>query len=616
MIRRTIAGSTVAAVLLTLTQVLGAVNAVAASQTINLNFSGSAPARSLVTVSGGYGSTFSAGATISAGLDWKTADQVALTYTDGNLRQGSQLDLADTIRPGAGTVSVHYEAKGNLSAASFDKSVTDSIPCAMPLTGDVANTCSHSTSIALKSITVASSGFLSAQVALSLDVATTVTAGGSSRNSLRKAAVAGGVPIADAPLAFLGPAPGHLTDPLGLASIDCTQPVGSHLLYTLTRNQTAGSLTVVTTVDLVASIVLSPIVGPDITLFSGAVSPSISSIPTAFNLTMGASDQGVDLGAILPDQTPPIVKAGGPYSGVEGTPVSFDGSGSTDKCGPPTLAWTFGDGSSGAGLHPTHTYAEEGIYSAKLTATNVTGLSSSTSLNVIVSDAPLSAVGRTIITAEVFTGVVASFSDADPGGVVADYTATINWGDGTTTTGTVVPLGSAFAVTGSHTYAASGLGPQTLTTKVCDTGGSCATATGQALIFTYTAGGSFVVGDSSAGTLAPGVIGTGNAITFWGAQWAKANDLSGGSAPSAFKGFASNPPTPASGASWSARPGNSSPPPAAVPTYTAMIVASSITKNGLRFAGDTTHVVIVRTDPGYASDPGHTGAGVIVGVLC
>ena len=148
------------------------------------------------------------------------------------------------------------------------------------------------------------------------------------------------------------------------------------------------------------------------------------------------------------------------------------------------------------------------LQAGALTATNVTGLTSSTSLSIVVADAPLSAAGRTIISTRVFSGAVASFTDADPAGALADYSATISWGDGTTSPGTVAASGSSFSVTGSHTFAASALGPQTITVTICDAGGSCATATSQALIFTYTTGGSFVVGDSSAGGLTAGAIGT------------------------------------------------------------------------------------------------------------
>jgi hypothetical protein len=47
-----------------------------------------------------------------------------------------------------------------------------------------------------------------------------------------------------------------------------------------------------------------------------------------------------------------------------------------------------------------------------------------------------------------------------------------------------------------------------------------------------------------------------------------------------------------------------------------MTVASSIVQAGPQINGDSPHIVIVRIDPGYTSDPGHAGTAVIVGVLC
>jgi hypothetical protein len=75
-------------------------------------------------------------------------------------------------------------------------------------------------------------------------------------------------------------------------------------------------------------------------------------------------------------------------------------------------------------------------------------------------DRPLSATGRTIIgTAGVeFSGVVASFIDSDPNpGPAGAYSATVAWGDGTSSVGLVQANGAgAFLVTGAHTYPASG----------------------------------------------------------------------------------------------------------------------------------------------------------------
>jgi hypothetical protein len=47
-----------------------------------------------------------------------------------------------------------------------------------------------------------------------------------------------------------------------------------------------------------------------------------------------------------------------------------------------------------------------------------------------------------------------------------------------------------------------------------------------------------------------------------------------------------------------------------------MIVAAASAKSGAQITGDTPHIVIVRTDPGYVPNPGHPATGTVVGVLC
>jgi len=114
------------------------------------------------------------------------------------------------------------------------------------------------------------------------------------------------------------------------------------------------------------------------------------------------------------------------------------------------------------------------------------------------------------------------------------------------------------------------------------------------------------------------VIGDGNAtagahVTFWGAQWAKDNSLSGGDAPSAFKGFAVS--TDALNCQFATGPGNSVDGPDALPPGDVLVlIASSITKSGSTINGTFTGMVMVQPDPGYASDPGHAGTGTVVGV--
>jgi hypothetical protein len=108
-------------------------------------------------------------------------------------------------------------------------------------------------------------------------------------------------------------------------------------------------------------------------------------------------------------------------------------------------------------------------------------------------------------------------------------------------------------------------------------------------------------------------------VEFWGAQWAKNNHPSGGAAPNAFKGFADTTTTtpPACGDTWTARPGNSSKPPARpLPTDMVIIVSSKVTQRGSTISGNILHLVVVKVNPGYAPNPGHTGTGKVEGVVC
>src|SRR4029077_15275422 len=92
---------------------------------------------------------------------------------------------------------------------------------------------------------------------------------------------------------------------------------------------------------------------------------------------------------------------------------------------------------------------------------------------VQVSDAALTAAGVNFSATEgaSFAGVVATFGDADPNGSVSDYTATIDWGDGQTSSGSI-DQGTAggFVVSGSHNYGDEG--SYTVTVQIADAGGS------------------------------------------------------------------------------------------------------------------------------------------------
>jgi hypothetical protein len=107
----------------------------------------------------------------------------------------------------------------------------------------------------------------------------------------------------------------------------------------------------------------------------------------------------------------------------------------------------------------SHTYAEEGpIPHFEVQAIDTGGAAEGLVTAINVADAPLTASGVNIAPVEAtqFTGQVATFTDADPAATTSDYTSTINWGDGQTSTGTIGVGPGVFTVTGTHTYAEGG----------------------------------------------------------------------------------------------------------------------------------------------------------------
>lgn len=52
------------------------------------------------------------------------------------------------------------------------------------------------------------------------------------------------------------------------------------------------------------------------------------------------------------------------------------------------------------------------------------------------------------------------------------------------------------------------------------------------------------------------------------------------------------------------------------PFELAVIVSSSIQKNGSVLSGDISKVIVVQTNPGYGPSPGQPGSGQVIAVLC
>jgi len=91
-----------------------------------------------------------------------------------------------------------------------------------------------------------------------------------------------------------------------------------------------------------------------------------------------------------PDTTPPVADAGPDQVVTVGTPVTFDGSASTDNVGVTNYTWTFDDGGARTlwGVSPTYTFNGAGIFSVSLTVRDAAGNSDSDAVVITVNPPP------------------------------------------------------------------------------------------------------------------------------------------------------------------------------------------------------------------------------------
>ncbi|HEX7078643.1 MAG TPA: FG-GAP-like repeat-containing protein [Candidatus Eisenbacteria bacterium] len=176
-----------------------------------------------------------------------------------------------------------------------------------------------------------------------------------------------------------GCAPERDHPPVVKAPSKLTGTEGSLITFTITANDPDGPALTGLTADFSAL----PI-GHNATFSAGAGNTSgtfawtpsyQSSRPTPYAVTFTAtnvlSGSATTKITVLDVNRPPVADAGGPYYAFVGAPLALDGTGSSDPDGDPlTYAWVFGDGKSGTGANPVHTYAALGVYGIALTVSD------------------------------------------------------------------------------------------------------------------------------------------------------------------------------------------------------------------------------------------------------
>ncbi len=213
-----------------------------------------------------------------------------------------------------------------------------------------------------------------------------------------------------------------------------------------------------------------------------------------FTAGTGSEQHGL-FGALVNAENTPLTGEGAKLAATEGASFSgnvatFASSDTSASANDFTATIVWANGSTSAGsiasngdggfvVVGSHTFAEEGTNAVSITIhDSISNDNLTINATATVADAPIHASGVPVNPSQGVTvnnAEVATFTDDGSAEPIANYTATIDWGDGTSSSGVVSLNGATFQVAGSHTYTAGGV--HAITTSIKDEGGSTATAT-------------------------------------------------------------------------------------------------------------------------------------------
>lgn len=229
---------------------------------------------------------------------------------------------------------------------------------------------------------------------------------------------------------------------------------------------------------------------------------SLSSTPSGRYLQIKTTMQisSGDVSPVLNDLTvkvgnlPPVANAGADLTVNEGDSVSFSGSfEDPNDLGAHTFEWDFGDENTASGtLTPSHTYADNGVYTVTLKVTDSFGETGIGTLTVTVNNvAPeIGAINSPVDPVKLGTMLTVDSTFTDPG-ILDTHTAVWDWGDSSTSAGLVTESGGSGIVSGTHTYSSAGIYEIKLTVTDKD-GGSDSSISNYIVV--YDPAGGFVTG--------------------------------------------------------------------------------------------------------------------------
>ena len=382
---------------------------------------------------------------VDATAKWSGDITTDVGWDGDKVRQGQNLDVSRTASATSGKIDVKWTIEGFADGIHFGPTnlSKDNIACAPKLSDGTLHCEGSSTEIPLGSLPsgIPLPGPPIVVAVLGIGIQFDVTPEG--------VIVTRGFSIGGNPVA--GPDDLSLTDsPLvDTLSVPCSAKAGDAVDYTLdpygwtpsTKATQQTRIRIILAYDPTGTTEVGQI-GGDINLGPAAVSN--------FAFQLNGTGFKTAMGALLANNISPTIAPLGPFSGDEGSPISFSAS-VDSQCPIASYVWEFSNGTKSFGPSPQRAFGDNGVYDGQLTVTDITGLSATRDFTVSVANVAPSVNAGPDTTADWGRLVAFNGQATDPGWIdqpTLQYTWT--FGDGTPSASGGPSVIHAYALPGNY----------------------------------------------------------------------------------------------------------------------------------------------------------------------
>src|SRR4051794_262085 len=359
--------------------------------------------------------------TVGATASWSGDLTTKLAWDDEKVRQGADLQVARRATQTSGTMHFKWKLSGEIEGIDFGPTTIDQddVTCDPKLSGGGFECETDSPGLALPGAVPSPLGFF--VVKLFIGAKFDVTPQG--------AVVTRGLSIGGNGVA--GPDDLQLLDTTQTdkLTVPCTARTGDAVHYGLDPYHWTPAATATEQVKFNLVEALDPLGVTELfKIVDGGVGTAIVTNPD-FNLS--GSGFTTPMGPLLANNVKPTIAPLGTFSGSEGSPIALSANVSS-QCAIDSYVWEFSNGAKSFGPNPHRTFADDGVLDGQLTVTDVTGLSTTQSFTVNVSNVKPSVNAGPDTTEDWGRAVQLNGQATDPGSNdQATLQYTWSFGDGT-----------------------------------------------------------------------------------------------------------------------------------------------------------------------------------------